>query len=412
MLSTPLVDWFDDEIWRHIGLGEFREPIHPSVLVGPSPGCIWPALMPCDLLPMIGNTAGDWLCVRVDAQNNASQIVHWYHGGGDWIPWGKDLAEALFLDAVIDRLPGESSRHAIPAEDPRPSSPDGDTSLDPTLSWALQHLRPDLRAVVVGKIRGHELAEVLLQHGVAEIAVGCELILAVLGRLESPRREAIREAARAESKRTRTRWEFDNELIPEEKRKQIRPLMERSMPIQDWEVAAEQAERVNSLTTELAWSWDTIGYAAERRGDLPSAKHAYQKGARCSVFTDQSIRLETHWTAERAAKFSAARLSELFPEEVSQSRYLSLLCEADPNQRRHEATTYWTETGNEQMELGQFADAYESFVASGWDIGAEPMGSYAGILERIATAAQQAGQSSRAEIASTHRRCLRQRYGV
>ena len=72
--------------------------------------------MPCDFLPVLGNDRGDWLCVRFGNDNSANEIIHWYHGGGDWIPWGQTLAEAIVFDSVRAKLPGNRRDHAISAE--------------------------------------------------------------------------------------------------------------------------------------------------------------------------------------------------------------------------------------------------------------------------------------------------------
>jgi hypothetical protein len=45
-------------------------------------------------------------------------------------------------------------------------------------------------------------------------------------------------------------------------------------------------------------------------------------------------------------------------------------------------------------------------------VGAESMGVYAELLERISAIAIRLDQPGRAETAMTHRRCLRDRYGV
>ena len=74
-LSDTLADWLDREIWKSAGVGEYREPADVDQLLEPAPEPIWPGLMCCDFIPLIHNAAGDWLCVRVDQNNEASQIV-------------------------------------------------------------------------------------------------------------------------------------------------------------------------------------------------------------------------------------------------------------------------------------------------------------------------------------------------
>ncbi len=216
-LSQVLADWFDREIWKRAGRNEYHEPIDPESLLVAAPEAIWPGLMTCDLLPIISNRAGDWLCVRVDHNNVASEIVQWYHGGGDWIPWGHNLAEALVFDALIDRLPGKSRRHAIPAEDPRPNGDAHDPVADPILDWALQHLPPSVTIAFDAATRESEVARILLDAGVAEIAVRCELVLSALMQPERKFEQLLR-ADPSVSRAQLAEWSFDTDRIPDQKR--------------------------------------------------------------------------------------------------------------------------------------------------------------------------------------------------
>ncbi len=82
-----------------------------------------------DTLPLIGNEYGDWLCVRVDEDNRFGELVHWYHGGGDWIPVGKSIAEAVLHDIVDQFRPrkgqvlrGSSRKHCSRAPQPSHST--------------------------------------------------------------------------------------------------------------------------------------------------------------------------------------------------------------------------------------------------------------------------------------------------
>jgi tetratricopeptide (TPR) repeat protein len=208
-------------------------------------------------------------------------------------------------------------------------------------------------------------------------------------------------------------WSFDVDRIPQETRASLEQQHRVSLlGMQDWYAAADHASRVTKLAPELAWAWDIVGYAAERRGDIDAAKEAYLQASECSVFTDQSIRLETHWTTDQSAKFSVARLLDLDPDLIAQSPYLSALCDADPKRRRGQGTAYWIQRGSEFDASGDLKEAHRCFTAAGWDVGAESMGVYAELLERISAIAIRLDQPGRAETAMTHRRCLRDRYGV
>jgi hypothetical protein len=348
--------------------------------------------------------------VRIDEHNVASEVVQWYHGAGDWIPWGTNLAEAIVFDAVIDRLPGPSRRHAIPAEDPRPGNHDDQTN-DPTLRWALEHVPSSVVRVLDASLADKDVANLLLEAKVAEIAVRCEL---VLSNLMNSTRQTLEPLLRDDPQVSRdclAEWSFDVDRIPHAKRSALE--QRNGAPfacMQDWDGASDDALPVTELAPELAWAWDIVGYAAERRGDLQTAKQKYQKAAGCSVFTDQSIRLEMHWTAAQSAKFSVARLLSLCPEDVAASPYLSLLCERDIKRRRRQTMAYWTQQASRRDAAGDFLEAYRCLVAAGWDVGAEPINAYAELLDRIADAADHSHQPARAEVARTHGRCLRDRY--
>jgi hypothetical protein len=208
-----------------------------------------------------------------------------------------------------------------------------------------------------------------------------------------------------------TRWSFDLDLIPENIRRRLQQKTGTSVA-QDWESAARHSREVCRLAPDLAWAWEISGYAAEKLGDISSAIDSYRRGATCSVFTDQSTRLDTHWTARESAKFSVARLKHHRPDEVQASRYLQILCHPDARQRRVETTAYWSERAQQSSQAKQDREAHRCYVAAAWDLGTEPMSSYASLLSCIAESADASEQYGRAELARTHRRCLRDRYGV
>ena len=409
-LPASLADWFDSRQWRESGFGEYHQPVHPETLLSPAPDCIWPGLMSADLLPLIGNASGDWLCARIDRGGDASGIIQWYHGGGDWIPWGRTIAEAILFDTVVDRLSDAPRRHAVPATSPRPRPPRGEH--DPLVRWALTHLPDSLEPDLQAASNAESVARAVLDAEVAEVAVRCERILAIL---KQPARQVLDSLAsrqRSVERETWSEWSFDLTRIPTEMRDAIEPDDGRLARLQDWEAAARHAEQVVRLAPDLAWAWDVLGYAAENRGDPGAAIGMYRRSAECSVFSDQSIRLETHWTNASAAKFSVARLKSLAPDVVEGSEYLSLLCDADVHRRRVLATEYWSGQASSRAENQQWDQACDAHFAAGWDVGAASMPAYAKLLDRLADAADHAGQAGRAELARTHLRCHRDRYPV
>ncbi|MGI9470611.1 MAG: SMI1/KNR4 family protein [Rubripirellula sp.] len=409
-LTPALADWLDREIWRQKGTGEYRDPVEIEQMLVDAPEPIWPGLMSCDLIPLISNSAGDWLCVRVNDENVAGQIVQWYHGGGDWIPWGNELTEAVVFDALVDRISPDSRRHAIPAEAPRPDSQDLN---DPVLHWALSHMPSDITSLFHGQPDRQRIIEALLDARIAEVAVRCELMLISLSQ---PSIELLEKALGDQSKqvgRSRlTEWVFDVDRIPSIGRESIEATLGTPLDGHDWKTAAEHASVTSKIAPELAWPWEIVGYQAERSGNQKAAIQAYIQAANCSVFTDQSVRLNTHWESDHSSKFSIARLAQLAPEARAGDAYFREMKESDPTRRRSGVTNYWMRLGSEYVSEGNFVEALRCFMAAGWDIGAEPITIFAQLLDSISSAAERCGQHARAEVAATHRRCLQQRYGL
>ncbi len=407
-LSRDLADWFDREIWKRVSGNEFCEPVAADDLLDEAPEVIWPGLMPCDLLPLVGNASGDWLCLRLDAHNHASEVVHWYHGGGDWLPWGQTLSEAILFDALCGRLPSPARRHAVPAAE---TSRAVSVAADELLGWARGQVDPAVAALVDQPGDPEPLAATLLRHDVAGIAVRCELVQSALKETLSATLDPATAEQLGVDWNQVVQWMFDTQKMPVATRERLQRDygLSISKP-QDWEAAERHSREVVNRDPELAWAWDVIGYAAERRGDRAVAIEAYQRAAACSVFTDQSVRLRTHWTAQDAAKFSASRLQECYPEVVQRSAYLQILCGADSQRRRHQLTSYWAGLAEAAAAEGDWVSAQQCYHAAGWDLGAEPLSSYGDLLCQIAEAAENAGQRARAELARTHRRCLKDRY--
>ena len=368
-LSAELADWFDSQMWQYQGRAEFCQSVSPQESIEGAPDQIWPGMMGSDCLPILSNKIGDWLCVRIDANNQASQIIHWFHGGGDWIPWGNHLAEAIAFDAVADRYPSHDRQHAVSAQGTRVKQSPQEKANDPFLRWACDHLPDAVMHAIQSPVDCQETAIAFLDHQIAEVATRCELSVSAV-------------------------MNADPASAPH-----------------DWASAAVHAEPVTNLAPELAWAWETIGYAAEYRDQTETAVDAYTRAAQCSAFTDQSVRLTTHRIAGQTAKFSAARLLSLRLDLVEQSTYLRLLCNENEQERRRQVSDHWLTIGEAQQQSDDPASAYASFVLAGWDIGMTPIESFAKLLEMISEAAELSGQSARAAVARTHRQCLVTRYG-
>jgi tetratricopeptide (TPR) repeat protein len=316
------------------------------------------------------------------------------------------------FDALVDRLPGTTQRHAVPAEDPRPPDQPTGSNQDPLLAWALSRLDPALAGLLDPSVSQPVLTQGLLDAGVAEVAVRCHLVLAGLLQSTQASLEPLLRSDPNVSREELSQWAFDTRRIPARRRNELEQRLGASLEsLQDWQAAEGHARRVTELAPDLAWGWEIAGYAAERRGDRDAAIQRYRQATQCSAFTDQSIRLRTHWMSDRSAKFAAARLGLLDPQQVDRSVYLRQLCDPQADRRRSRIMAYWIDQARHFGDRGDDHHAHRCLVAAGWDLGAEPISVYAELLEQLALAADRCGQTSRGEIARTHRRCLRDRYG-
>ena len=381
-LPACLQDWFDHGASEADGSSEFCVPIHPADLLTPFPESIWPPLMPCDLVPLIGNQTGDFLCARVGSphaagsQESVSEIVHWYHGGGDRIPWGDTLPQAIVFDALVDHLPGPGHRHATPA------TPAEERRCDPSanrlVQWALPYLPGpiadlfDSNGLALESTSPQQVASTLLTHEVAEVAVTFELIESTLFPIAGP---------------------------------------------VDWKTAESLALSVTDRRDDLAWSWNVAALAAARRGDDGLAAQRYAKSCLCSNFSDQSVRLRHHWDHAKAAKFAADQLRSLAPEIVSkeldetQQGLLALYTLAVTDDRGQRVTDHWMAQSQRQEEQGQLRQAFDGMVQAGWDLGAAPLSAYDQVLDELVRLATANGDSARLALASIHLHCFRNRYG-
>ncbi len=412
IFSPALIHWFDAEIWQRHGCGEYCRAVDPTLLLSDAPEPIWPGLMSCDLIPLIGNTSGDWLCVRVDEDSKASEVVQWYHGGGDWIPWGRDIAQAIVFDGLIERISADSRRHAIPAIVPR--SNEHEEQDDELLNWAFGHMPDGLVESLKTAGDSEQVAACLLNAQVSEVAIHCELILKALCHADVKSLQlAIGLDVESLGRNELTEWVFDISRIPEKHRQQIvsgKHAVE--LVEQNWDSAALHAKAVTLLAPQLAWGWDILGYCEERSGNTALAVDAYSKAARCSVFTDQSVRFNTHWATDDASKFSIERMRQLDESTIEKSEYLSTVSKAGNGDRRTAVTDYWKQRAVMHLAADEASEAYECSMAAGWDLGAGPITVYGEILELAHKTATQSGQRARAELAATHRRCLNDRYGI
>lgn len=453
-LSADWAEWLDEIAVGEVRGGEYCEPVHPSDLLSATPEVIWPGLMPPDLMPVVGNGMGDWLCARVGPESTIRELVHWYHGGGDRLPFGKTLAEAFVFDALRRRLPGSRRRLAIPAEEwsTESLSPDepiwpangadgsggtgsGDGAVS-TVGWALGKLPPRARQLFDAGLSPERLGSELIAQSIAAEAVACDLVLGLIDS-EVQRRLTAQDATAlgVSWDRECVRWIYDPATIPPGMAEGLaaRWGIERARWEEpDWDGAARIAQKVCNLRSDLAWAWEVIAYRDHRQdkfvGVAPADREVvgrYLRGSLASSFTDQSVRFRSHFDTDLVSKFSVARLLELGAAEVIDPAYLALLLQSpasDPRSLgwRDRVSAHWLSEadrgGGDPLAIRAVNDDpapdsdYNLIYRAGWDVGCDSIRQYKLVLERLATAADAAGQHGRAALARTHRDSLVARY--
>ncbi len=409
-LSAELVDWFDSGVCDRLGGSEFCEPAHPEALLDESPECIWPGLMPPDVLPLVGNGLGDWLCGKVSARGSIDEIVYWYHGGGDYLPYGKSLAEAIVFDTLADRLPGRRQLLAIPAEcDPIQHNA---IVSAPLVTWALRHLPQPISELMDVDAAPERIAAALLRHEIAVDAVRCDAVLAAL---DNPVRSRMtHDKARKLGlnwERDIAKWMFDTDLMPAEIRIELanewRDLGERPFA-QDWSEVEQHCRIIASHRNDLGWVHDCLGWVAQRSGQPSTAVQHYNQASKTSIFTDQSVRFRTHFDSEEFAKFSVARLVEMGLAHNVDPQYVRALSQTATPRWREGVVQYWL--GQLESNTAAASDRYQMIFAAGWDVGCDSILRYRELIERLGDAAMDANQFGRAEVARTHAHCIDSRY--
>lgn len=432
-LTPQWIDWFDRPAADSGLVGEFSSVVDPKSLLEESPEPIWPGLMPPDLLPLIGNSMGDWLCGRVGADDTIVEVVHWYHGGGDCLPYGDTIAEAILYDALASRFPGKARRLAVPATDQLEPTTDS-LRTTPSLRWATDHLPPQAGEVLRADFPVADTAHHLLGLGIAVVPLCCDLTLAALDN-ELLRRMTPQTAALLEARWEHdvVRWMFDTRNLPPEIAQRLAVLW--ALPAadwrtQDWETARVHCRQVADRRDDLAWAHDILGWAAERDGDLTTAISHYRHGALTSVFSDQAVRFRTHFESDRVCKFSVARLVQLNAADQLDAEYVSHLrmaqgaMESESPGWRDRVSDYWLRHARSadaasattdrsspkaSTELAA-AQRYQTLYRAGWDVGCDSIRRYCQLLGELAEAAEAARQLGRASLARTHQACLRARY--
>lgn len=412
-LSEDVRAWLDGGLWREAGGAEFCRARTPEQLLDPEPGALWAGFMLPDTLPLVGNDYGDWLCLRIATDGSVSEVLHWSHCGGDWIPFGRTLAEALLYDAAVHVIFPE--RPSFSGSETTPRNVFGWAHWASTqlshgadrvrLFWNTRHTRAEDRAAVIWKV--------FAEAGLSEYAICRDRIV---GHLESPLKlrgdASLARQLNVTWEPEFVRWLFDTGQIPEPARQQLVHLLgsqDGDLFAQDWSSAEQQAVAVTLRREDLGWAWDIAGWAAERRGELRLAVDRYLAGMRTSWFSDDALRLRTHWFDEGFGKFAASRLAALASYLTPAERrdpYLSIFLDNDGSALRRRVENYWLGLAREAMARGAHAEAYQLYYRAGWDLGLLPVSAYHEVFEGLRRAAAAAGSPPLAALAQLHHRFL------
>ena len=184
-------------------------------------------------------------------------------------------------------------------------------------------------------------------------------------------------------------------------------------PQQHWSLAVEWANQTLARRQDLGWAFDIQGWFKQRSGDSVGAAAAYFAGRHTSAFSDQAVRMRTHWIEGRYGKFSITQLGALIqhlPTAQQQDAYLQTIWQAPEKLRLTLVQEYWLTEGKQHMDSGAHGKAYDCFYRAGWDMGVQRLSEYQRILELLVESARAAGWRARAAVAQTHLDCLLRRY--
>jgi hypothetical protein len=411
-LPADLRAWFDDEVWRVPGGAEFCQIQSPDQFMDPEPGVVWAGFMLPNTLPLIGNGYGDWLCLCVDYDGAVTEILHWSHGGGDWLPHGRSLAEALLYDAAAQLL--FPQRH----EFLRPE-PEADQSFR-LAEWARHWVSNVGRPLdtfwefeLTDTDRNSRILQTLADANVAEVP-RCR------DRVEQHLSNPFRQQSRTPLANNLdipwepdfVRWMFDTSAIPSTARDRlvrVFDMADEQLFAQDWAAAAQEAVTVTRQRTDMGWPFDIAGWQAERLGDRVAAAEFYAAGARASLFSDETVRFRTHWYDEGLGKFAAARLGDLMDvlsDEQRRDPYLQIFWKNDATTLKDRLCEYWLQQAWEAERAGQWRNAYGFFYRAGWDLGLASIADYEDVFKGLARTAQSADCLALASIAELHQRSL------
>ena len=437
-LSDAWRQWFDEDVACVRLPGGFRAPLTAEQLIRQAPREIWPGFMLPYTLPLVGNQYGDWICVCVGPDGSLGELLHWYHGGGDWIPLGSDIAEVIVHDVVDHFRPvgGQMLRGAPESIEPEQRARVLVTFQEPALrTWLCERLSAsseDQSATTIAVAQALENIEqalgcgayldalqVMHQRTWAMDAVACDRIQFVLQhgtvKMSDP---AIARALGMNWSPDFVRWLFDLDQIPQSARARFAELSGGGAELwdqQDWTLAGELACEVLDRRYDLGWAVNVAGWSRQRNGNAAGAAEIYFEGRYASAFSDQGVRMRTHWADARYGKFTIAQLSELHDYLTTEQQgdpYLQAICKNSEGRTVKRVQNFWLDESHRLSGEQYFEGANWHLVRAGWDVGVEHLGDYRTILESLVVAARAAGWEARQAVAQTHLDCFLRGYDI
>ena len=188
----------------------------------------------------------------------------------------------------------------------------------------------------------------------------------------------------------------------------------------DDEVARRLGQRVAAEHPDLAWTHEIVGQSSGGQDGHAAA------AIRCSSFTDQSVALRTHWStagADRPLKgaWAAGDVTAEAPPmpqrlgitpELSADAFDQYREVIERSPSRSGVTDFWLVQSNVAAAAGDWTTALRAAWAAGWDVGGEPMGRYATVLDQYNLAADRGGFAVHHRLGIAHRASLKQRFGL
>ena len=376
--------WFDSDAWNIPLAGEFRQADQFEYLLDRAPVIVWPGLMLPDTLPIVGNEYGDWICVRVDEQNRFGELIHWYHGGGDWIPVGSSMAEAVLHD-VVDQFRPRSGQVLRGATESTAANHLQkvvmrlrDERFRTWLHRSIEGQSSDASTVsqLVALLERHDYyhaLETVLESRWSFAAACCDQIEY---RLQAPLRtlvsDEIWKRLGVNYEPDFVRWLFDLQQIPNEALHQIQEVLHSlgrapiQPQLQDWKQAEELALQILATRADLAWAVDIAGWAAQRRGDYIGACDIYFKGRFASAFSNQSVRLRSHGFDAQFGKVALAelwKLREHLTPEQRDDHYVQKVWQTPARLLQREIQDFWMQAGQQAMRTASTTALTSSSIA-------------------------------------------------